>query len=81
MEHNIQMSVSPICAKNGVKYAYVSFADGDRQAEGKIPECKIFSNQGFTAEEVQELEHYMKVDICELKRIAAGIHLLDAFMK
>ena len=39
----LKMSVSPICQKEGKRIAYVSFTDGKRTAEGKIPDCIIYS--------------------------------------
>ncbi len=81
MENTVNMSVSPICVKDGKKYAFVTFSEGERLAEGKIPDCTIISNTGFTAEEVAQLESYMQKELPKLKEMAAGIHLLDAFMK
>ncbi len=75
------MSVSPICVKDGEKYAFVTFSDGERMAEGRIPDCKIISNKGFSADEVAQLESYMVRELPQLKKMAAGIKLLDAFMK
>jgi len=77
----INMSVSPICVKNGEKYAFVVFSDGDRSAEGRIPDCKLISNKGFTEEEAAQLEAYMQSELPELKKMAAGIRLFDAFRK
>lgn len=76
----VNMSVSPICVKNGEKYAFVVFTDGDRSAEGKIPDCRLISNKGFTKEEAAQLEAYMQRELSELKKMAAGIRILDAFM-
>lgn len=81
MGEEINMSVSPICVKDGKKYAFVSFSDGERLAEGKIPDCTILSNKGFSKEEVTQLEAYMQRELPKLKEMAAGIRLLDAFMK
>jgi len=77
----VNMTVSPICVKDGKKYAFVSFTDGTRIAEGKIPDCKIMSNKGFTEDEVSQLEAYMQKELEQLKKMAAGIRLFDAFMK
>ncbi len=77
----INMSVSSICVKNGEKYAFVMFTDGDRSAEGKIPDCKLISNNGFTEEEAAQLEAYMQKELPRLKKMAAGIRLFDAFRK
>ena len=76
----LNMSVSAVCAKDGEKFAFVSFSDDTRFAEGKIPECKIISNKGFTEEEVSMLEIYMRSELRQLKKMAAGVRLIDAFM-
>ena len=81
MNSELKMSVSPICVRDGNRYAFVSFTDGKRLAEGKIPDCKIISNKGFGEEEVGKLEEYMKKELPKLKQMAAGINVLDAFMK
>lgn len=81
MKSEMNMLVSPVCARDGKQYAFVSFSDGERSAEGKIPECKIISSCGFTEVEIQQLEAYMKRELTGLKKTAARIRLLDAFMK
>ncbi|MBQ7924769.1 MAG: hypothetical protein IJ335_00560 [Lachnospiraceae bacterium] len=81
MEKSMNMTVSPVCSKDGKQYAFVSFTDGPRTAEGRIPECKILSAKGFTPEEIEQLENYMKRELTRLKKMAAGIRILDAFMK
>ena len=81
MNQEMNMSVSPVCVKNGEKYAFVSFTDGERTAEGKIPDCKILASNGFTLAEVEQLEAYMKRELTQLKKLASGIRLFDAFIK
>ena len=81
MKNEFTMSVSPICVKNGKKYAFVSFIDGERSAEGKIPDCKIVSATGLDRGEIRMLEEYMKRELPMLKKMAAGIRLMDAIMK
>ena len=78
----LNMSVSPICrGEDGKQYAYVSFTDKKRSAEGKIPECKITSNKGFEEGEVLQLEIYMKQQLDQLKKMAASVNVATAFMK
>ena len=77
----LDMSVSAICEKDGRRFAYVTFSGGGRKAEGEIPSCTINSCEGFTAEEVSQLEAYMKQNLDMLKTMAAGINPLKAFMK
>lgn len=81
MSEELKMSVSPICAKDGKKYAFVSFTGGNRTAEGKIPDCIITRNEGFDAEEVQQLEAYMKKELTNLKSMAAKINVMENFLK
>lgn len=81
MGNEMKMTVSSICAKDGHKYAYVAFTDGNRSAEGRIPDCRILSSTGFTKDEVEQLEIYMKRELIELKKMAAGIRIIDALMK
>ncbi|MBQ2745319.1 MAG: hypothetical protein IJF37_06910 [Lachnospiraceae bacterium] len=76
----LNMTVSAVCMKDGEKYAFVSFSDGQRMAEGRIPDCTIISNKGFTQEEVEMLEIYMRSELRQLKKMAAGVRLIDAFM-
>ncbi len=80
MSDALEMSVSQIFRKDGEKYAYVSFSDGTRRAEGKIPDCKIHTNSGFSEDEVSQLEAYMGRELMTLKNMAAGIHVMDAFL-
>lgn len=78
MNDSLQMSVSPICVKDGKKIAYVEFADNSRRAEGVIPDCIIVSNKGFFDEEISQLEQYMKNNLADLKRMAAGLNAFSA---
>lgn len=81
MDNEFTMSVSPVCEKDGKRFAYVSFTDGKRSAEGRIPECKIIRSNGFDDGELLLLEGYMKRELTNLKKMASGIRLMDAFMK
>lgn len=77
----LNMSVSPICERDGKKIAFVSFSDGRRTAEGEIPSCKITKNDGFDEGEVAQLELYMKSELAQLKKMAASVNIAKAFMK
>ena len=61
------MSVSQVFAKNGERYAFVSFTEGEKNAEGRIPDCKIISSKGFGKEEIGQLEAYMERELAKLK--------------
>lgn len=77
----MKLSVSPVCKKNGETFAFVTFTDGARTAEGKIPDCKIISSDGFDEGEVGMLEMYMKQNLLQLKKMTAGIRLFDVITK
>jgi len=81
MSETLQMTVSPICVKDDKKYAFVSFQDDERSAEGRIPECTIISNQGFDDGEVLMLENYMKQNLADLKKMAARLNAFEAMRK
>lgn len=81
MNDSVSINVSGIIEKNGKKAAWVSFTDGNRFAEGTIPDCRISSNKGFTADEVSQLEAYMKRELASLKKMASGINVMKALMK
>lgn len=85
MSYNAQseemnMSVSPICQKDGRKVAYVSFSDDRRSAEGAIPDCRIIRNEGFNEDEIARLEYYMEGNLGMLKQMAASVNPMDAFL-
>lgn len=81
MSEELNMSVSPICVKDGKKYAYIMFSDNARSAEGIIPDCKIISSNGFLESEVAQLEAYMKRCLPDLKRLAAKQNVFQAMKK
>lgn len=81
MSDELNMSVSSVCVKDDKKYAFVSFTDDTRTAEGKIPDCRIMDNKGFSAEEVEQLEAYMRRELKTLKKMAAGINVIGALME
>ena len=79
-QKELRMSVSPICTRDGEKMAYVEFTDKTRTAEGEIPVCKITKKDGFSEEEVAQLELYMKAELANVKKMAASVNVADAFM-
>ena len=77
----LKRSVSPICNKDGKKYAFVTFTDGVRSAEGKIPDCTIISNKGFSKDEEAALVSYMQKELASIKHMAAGVDVIGAVLK
>ena len=76
----LNMSVSPICRQGDKKCAYVYFSDDNRSAEGIIPDCSIIKSTGFDDSEVSALEEYMRSQLATLKRMAANVNVMKAFM-
>lgn len=77
----LNMTVSPVCERNGQKSAYVFFKDAVRSAEGVIPECRITKNSGFSEDEVAQLEDYMRGNLSMLKKMAASVNVMKAFLE
>lgn len=72
---------STVLSKNGKPFVSVMFERGKDRAEGTVPDCIITKNEGFTQEEVEELEDYMKAQRKEIidgaKRISDIRYLLQ----
>lgn len=81
MNEELSIHVSGICGTGEDRYAFVSFIDGEKSAEGKIPQCIITSNTGFEPEEVAVLELYMKRELKTLKQMAQTVNPFRALMK
>lgn len=77
----LTMTVSAVCTHKGEKVAYVTFSDEKRSAEGVIPECRIIKHSGFTDEEVGQLEMYLKLNLGDMKKRAAGVNPIRAMME
>lgn len=77
----MNMMLSGVSVKDGKQIAYVQFDDGKYSAEGTIPDCKIVKNNGFTDEQVEQLEDYLKRNLTDLKKQAAKINPFSAMMK
>ena len=74
MSEEFKMTVSGIVPKDGRKSIYVVFEDGNRKAEGYVPDCMITLNEGFEEEEVKMLELYMKQNQDQIREIAKAIN-------
>ncbi|MEE3480843.1 MAG: hypothetical protein VZQ80_02505 [Lachnospiraceae bacterium] len=77
----MQMSVSPVCGTGEDRYAFVTFTEGAKTAEAKIPSCEIIRSSGFSEEELAGLRAYMKADLKHLQHLAAGENVFKAMFK
>ena len=82
MAGEMNMTVSEIFrTDNGDKYVFVKFEDGKKFAEGKVPDCKITKQEGFTDAEVILLEQYMKNEQATIFDAARKVNVMRAFLK
>lgn len=77
----MHMSVSGIINKDGKKTISVLFTEGERSAEGRIPDCRIYTNKGFSEEETAALEEYLVREQDSIRKMAKGVNVMKAFMK
>ena len=79
---SMEMKVSSITHdKNGKPQVFVTFTDGKRIAEGRIPGCRILTQDGFSDEEVEALNLYMKKEKATILSIAKKIDPMEDFWK
>lgn len=74
------MSVSSIVSKNGKREIYVLFTEGSCSAEGRLSDYKLISNKGFSQEEADMLEAYMRRETDRILQMAKKINVMDAFL-
>ncbi len=78
---HMEMLVSGIFGQGDNRRACVCFQEGNNTAEGTVPDCKITKNNGFSDDEVAQLEQYMRDNIYEIKAEAAQVNPIKAMMK
>lgn len=81
MNGKMNMSISQIFQKDGKPTAFVLFSEGRKSAEGKIPDCTIISNDGFSEKEVKALELYLKMQQESILKTAKEVNIMKAFMR
>lgn len=76
----MNMSVSSIVSKNGKREIYVLFTEGSCSAEGRLSDYKLISNKGFSKEEADMLEAFMRKETDRILQMAKNINIMDAFL-
>ena len=76
----VKLDITGVVEKDGKKVSHIRFSRGDDYAEGYIPDCVFTKVQGFTDEEVEQLTDYLKANLTDLKKRAAAISPLNAFL-
>lgn len=77
---DVNLDISGVVEKDGKKIAHIRFTRGEDVAEGYIPDCVFTKVKGFTDEETEQLTDYLRANLTDLKRRAAAINPLNAFM-
>lgn len=81
----IKFTYSGIFTKNNAKVVHVYFertsGTGNDYAEGSIPECQIKRQQGFTEDEILQLENYLKENSDIILSKAKEINFLNSWLK
>lgn len=72
---------SGITTKGDEKRVCVSFSEKGRSAEGYVPSCKIERNNGFTVDEVSQMEAYLEENKFLIWEEAKKINPLRAMWK
>ncbi len=80
MGKELKMTVSGIVPKDGRKNIYVVFEDGERRAEGSVPDCTILKQNDFSDTEIKMLEKYMKENQDTIRELAKDINPIKAMM-
>ena len=76
----VRLEISGVVEKDNKRIAHIRFTRGSDYAEGYIPDCVITKAQGFSDEEKEQLEDYLKNNLTQLKKKAALLNPLNGFM-
>ena len=71
---DVRLLVSGIVVKEGRKIVRVSFLRGEDCADGVLPDGLIVLSKGFSQEEVEKLETYLRMHRKEILEQARGVN-------
>lgn len=77
----LRCTYSSVVVKDNKPMVSILFERGNDTAEGVIPACDIVKNSGFSKEEIEALENYMKEHKKEFIDNAKKISRLDYLMR
>lgn len=75
------MLISGMVEKDGRRLVRVSFFRGRDYADGLLPDGIIEKAQGFSGEEVQKLESYLRLNRQDILRQAKEVNPLRSWLK
>ncbi|MDO4965845.1 MAG: hypothetical protein Q4E51_03980 [Lachnospiraceae bacterium] len=78
----MKMTYTSVVTKDNKPMISIKFERGNDICEGSVPECVISKNDGFTDEEIEGLEHYLRMNKKEIIEQGKSISgLLNIFSK
>lgn len=78
----MKMTYTSVVTKDNKPMISIKFERGNDICEGSVPECVISKNDGFTDEEIEGLEHYLRMNKREIIEQGKSISgLLNIFSK
>lgn len=78
----MKMTYTSVVTKDNKPLISLSFERGTDICEGTVPECIITKNNGFSDEEIEALEQYLRLNKRDIIEHAKGISgLLKFFSK
>ena len=80
MNKDIKMSVSSMTRKNDKKAVYVFFQDGDKTAEFTLPGCELVKNNGFSEDDIRQMQVYIDNEQDTIFTMAKQVNPLKAMM-
>lgn len=76
----VKMLVSAVVAKGDKKLVRVSFVRGNCCADGLLPDGVIEQSRGFTREEVEQLERYLRANRQDILKQAKSVNPLRSWL-
>lgn len=73
---NMQILVSGILAKEGRRFARISFLRDKEYAEFIVPDGIMDSRKGFTDEEITKLYRYVRENKDQIMKEAKGVNVM-----
>lgn len=72
----VKCTHSTVLSKDGKPFVSVLFERGEAKAEGLVPDCTIVKSNGFSSEEIEQLETYLRE---HRKEIIEGAKKISSF--
>ena len=80
MSENINMSVSAPVMKGDKKLVYVMFSEEGKSAEFEAPGAQLVKNAGFSTEDIEILQDFIKNNWEKIFDMAKEIDPMTAFL-